>query len=177
MQINLQNVRISYPHLFKTEEYKGVDTGKYAAKFLLDETEHADAITEIKKAGLAFKKQYGIKKFLKMCLKTGEEVGEDGYEYAINAKTKRRPLVTDKDNSILTAEDDKIYAGCYVDAVIHLYASSKYDTFSAFLVAVRFRKDGEALGGSGPITPAIFDVFDATDANVSKIEEDDEDLF
>lgn len=35
MKVLLKNVRLSFPSLFKTEQYAGEDTGKFAATFLI----------------------------------------------------------------------------------------------------------------------------------------------
>ena len=46
-KIKMQNVRLSYPSLFQTASFKGEDTGKYGATFILDKENHKDIIKEI----------------------------------------------------------------------------------------------------------------------------------
>ena len=39
MKVMLKNVRLSFPSLFKTEEYNGVDTEEFAATFLIPKSD------------------------------------------------------------------------------------------------------------------------------------------
>ena len=57
MKVMLKNVRLSFPSLFKTEQYAGEDTEKYAATFLIpkSDTKTVTAIEQACKAALVEK--------------------------------------------------------------------------------------------------------------------------
>jgi hypothetical protein len=70
----------------------------------------------------------------------------------INASNKVKPLVVDADpKRVLTAMDGKPYSGCYVNAIIELWAQdNKYGKrVNASLAGVQFVRDGERLASGG----------------------------
>ena len=157
-KINLKNVRLSFPNLYlKEPAFKNTwenmtieekERAKYTATFLLDKN---DAETK-RKIDSALKELVEIKKYKKvpsgefLCVKDGDNVDYDGYEnvWSIKAGNKKRPLLIDRDKTPLTAEDDKFYAGCYVNAVIEFYPYNyKGEAINANLYGVQFVKDGE----------------------------------
>jgi len=85
-----------------------------------------------------------------MCLKDGDQIEYDGYagNWSIKAGTKKRPVLLNRDKSAVSEEDGVLYAGCYVNASISLYAfTNNYGSFiSAQLNAVQFARDGEPFG-------------------------------
>lgn len=154
-RILLENVRLSFPSLFQTEMYNGDDTGKYTSTFLLDKKAHAKVIEAIKAASLAAAEEHfgkPIPKAVVYGLKDGDNVDTDGYAgcYSVKAGSKKRPLVIDRDKSILAEADDKIYAGCYVNASISIWCmDNQWGKKVLFnLHAVQFNKDGETFGSS-----------------------------
>lgn len=154
-KINLKNVRLSFPSLFKMGTFGGESTGKYEGTFILDEDEHAATIEQIKKQ-IAELMKTELKSKLsadKICLKDGSDLDRPEYEgkFTIKASTKKRPLVIDRDKSPLAEEDGKPYAGCYVNAVITLWAQNNSwgKRINAQLDGVQFFKDGEPFGDSG----------------------------
>jgi len=163
-KIKLQNVRLSFPSLFQHATFGNDSTGKYEATFVLDTVEHADAITLIKsKIAELMKTELKTKLAAdKICLKDGDDLGRPEFEgkMTIKASTKKRPLVIDKDKSPLAQEDERIYAGCYVNAVVTLWAQNNQfgKRINAQLDGVQFFKDGEPFGDGG-ITVDEFDAF------------------
>lgn len=155
-KIVLKNVRLSFPSLFQPEVYGGEPTGKYAATFILDKEVHAKEISIIKKAtnDLMMATFKGKIPSDKLALKDGDESGRPEYAgaYTIKASTKKRPTVIDRDKSPLVEEDGKPYSGCYVNAIISLWAQNNAygKRINGNLLGVQFYKDGEAFG-SGPI--------------------------
>lgn len=159
-KIKLTNARLSYPHLFVPQKAQGASKEKYGADFILNKKEHAALITQIEKtiervALDFFKKKVTLKN---VCLHDGNErEDKEGYDdevMYIVAKNDREFPVVDKDPRIpLTAKSPKPYGGCYVNAIIRLFA---YDHptggkgVSASLEAVQFVKDGESFG-AGPV--------------------------
>jgi hypothetical protein len=167
-KIKLVNVRLSFPSLFQHAQFGGESTGKYEATFVLDKVEHADLITSIKAkiAELMKTELKGKVAADKICLKDGDDLGRTEFEgkYTIKASTKKRPLVIDKDKSPLAQEDERVYAGCYVNAVVSLWAQNNNygKRINAQLDGVQFFKDGEPFGDGG-ITTDEFDVVGGDD--------------
>lgn len=178
MKIKLQNVRLSFPGLFKAEAFKPGDDPKYKATFLVEKgSEQAAAI---EKAILeTVRAKFGVKdaeKIIanirtnanKFCYQDGDTKTYDGYEgmMALSAKNSVRPLVIDRDRTPLAEEDGKPYAGCYVNASVEFFA---YDNtgkgVSASLGGVQFVKDGDAFAGGKAASEDDFDALDGADAD------------
>lgn len=165
-RIKMQHVRISFPSLFNTASFGGEDTGKYEATFILDKKEHRVAIKEIED-GMKNQAKERLKGKLppndKLCLKDGDDTERPEFEgyMTVKASTKKRPLVIDRDKYPLTEDDGSIYAGCYVNAIITLWAQdNKYGKrINAQLDGVQFNNNGEPLGASG-INVDEFDAFE-----------------
>jgi hypothetical protein len=145
----LKNVRLSFPSLFRKAVFDGNET-KFEATFLIDKAAGGDKIKEINAAIAAM-----IKEDLKgaklppdkICLKDGDNIDYAGYTgtYSIKASSTKRPLVLDRDRSPLTEDDNKLYAGCYVNASLELWAQNNNygKRINCNLLGVQFFKDGE----------------------------------
>ena len=162
-KFKVANVRLSFPSLFQHAVFGENSTGKYEATFILNKNEHADVIEKIKaEIGKLMKDLKTKIPSDKICLKDGDESDKEGYQgcYTIKASTKKRPLVIDRDKSPLTEEDNKIYAGCYVNAIFSLWAQNNQygKRINAQLDGVQFVKDGEPFGDSG-VSVSEFDAF------------------
>ena len=163
-KIKMQAVRLSFPSLFNTAKFGGEDTGKYEATFVLDKVEHAEVIAGIKaQIERLMKEELKCKvPSDKLCLKDGDEMGRPEFEgkYTIKASTKKRPLVINRDKSPITESDNVIYAGCYVNAIVSLWAQdNKFGKrINAQLDGVQFCRDGEAFG-DGAVSVNEFDAF------------------
>ena len=156
MKIKIENARLSFPSLFSTSKFGGEDTGKYEATFILDKKQHKKLIetieAEIDKV---------IKTELKgkhpgedrVCLKDGDDADrpEMAGKMTLKASTKKRPLVIDRDKTPLTEDDNKPYAGCYVNAYISLWAQNNSwgKRINAQLEGVQFFGDGDPFGTPG----------------------------
>lgn len=163
-KIVLKEVRLSFPSLWETEKYNGEDTGKFTATFLVPKDDPQakklkGLITEV--AQDKFGKP--IPKTVKFCLVDGDEKEYDGYAgmWAIKASTKRRPVVIDRDKTPIVEADDKVYAGCYVNASIDFWAmDNKFGKrILANLNGIQFASEGDSFGGGGN----AMDDFDAMD--------------
>ena len=67
---------------------------------------------------------------------------------ALKGSSNKRIPVFDKDRSPITEEDQKIYAGCYVNAIFDFWYSSHPKggkQILANLLGVQFKRDGEAF--------------------------------
>lgn len=153
-QFKMKTVRLSFPSVFRKAVFSGAET-KFEATFLLDKTEHADTIKQIQ-AEIAKLLKDELKSKLpadKICLKDGDEIEYDGYKgcMSIKASSSKRPVVIGKDKSPLTEDDNVIYAGCYVNAIISLWAQNNQfgKRINASLEAIQFAKDGAPFGDGG----------------------------
>lgn len=173
MKIKLQNVRLSFPSLFHKAVFNGEET-KYEATLLIPKD--SPQVAEIKKAiDAKLKSDFEGKKLPtdKICFKDGDEFDYDGYQghYSFKAGNNKRPIVIDKDKSPLTEDDERIYAGCYVNAIVELWSQNNQwgKRINANLLGVQFAKDGEPFGDGG--TSASADDFDVVGSD------EDDDMF
>ena len=146
-------VRLSFPHLF--EKYDKSD--KYQCVLLIDKDDKATigvlkkAVEAAKELGKTTKWGGKIPKDLDSPIHDGDSSEYDGYEdhYYVSAKSTRQPKVTDETGDEIFDQDD-IYAGCYVRAVIKFLP---YDNSGKGVCCIleRIQKvdDGEPFGGSG----------------------------
>lgn len=171
MKIKLPAVRLSFPSLFQHETFNGDSTGKYAASFILDKKEHAPVIEQIQ-AAIAKMQKEELKTKLssdKIALKDGDETEHEDLQgkFTIKASTKKRPMVLGKDKSPVVEDDNVFYPGCYVNAIITLWAQNNGfgKRINASLEGVMFAKDGEPFGEGGASVSdfAGFDSFEDDD--------------
>ncbi len=160
----LDNVRLSYPNLFKPRAMTGDDgvekNPEYSASFILDKVKHKAIIkaieAEVKAIAIATWGKVPLK--FKSPLRDGasfvdtktDEV-KDGYGdevVAINARSRNKQHTVRRDRSPAESEDE-LYGGCYVNAVITLYPW-KHKTggcgVSANLGPVQFFRNGDRFG-------------------------------
>lgn len=169
MKITLNNVRISFPSLFHKAVFNGEET-KYEATFLINKQSQADLIEKLEDA-VREKIKVDLKGAKlgadKICFKDGEDIDYEGYagHMSIKASSNRRPLVIDRDRSPITEDDNVIYAGCYVNAIIELWAQNNNwgKRINANLMGVQFVKDGEAFGDSQVASVSDFDIVEGGD--------------
>ena len=169
MEIKLKNVRLSFPDLFVARPFKAGDPPKFKATFLVPKD--SPLVKEIEAAILAVAKEKWPKDHAKVlasvrgnanrfCFQDGDTKTYDGYEgmMAFSAINKARPTVIDRDREPLTEGDGKPYAGCYVNAIVDIFAyDDSGNGISASLGGVQFVKDGEAFAGGRPASADAFD--------------------
>lgn len=164
-RIQLKNVRLSFPSIFKRSVFEG-EEGKYEATFLIDKS---DVKTKkmLDKAIEEAISNSGIKGKIKedmRCLRDGDEAEYDGYEgcWSFKAANDRRPTVINKDRSPITADDEIIYAGCYVNAIVDIWVQNNKwgKRVNSNLYGIQFYKDGEAFGSHPGDVTDEFDEFD-----------------
>jgi hypothetical protein len=162
-RITVNNVRLSFPSLFKKSVFDGVET-KFEATFLIAKdspthkqvTKAIDAFVEEKFAG---KTPKGLKI---TAYKDGDEKEYDGYEgmMALKAGTTKRPMVIDADKTPLVEDDNKPYAGCYVNAILEFWYSDHPKGGKQILgnlVAVQFAREGVAFGNGTSVSVDDFE--------------------
>lgn len=168
--IRLDNVRLSFPHLFQAHAMEEGQEKKFGATFIFPNEQKGKLYTgemgkkepegniceKIEKLieRLALD-QFKKKVHFKSCLRDGNEKPDmDGYGDGVmflTASSKTRRQVVDRDVQIpITEEDGKIYAGCYVNASVRLWVQDNKwgKRVNAELRAVQFVKDGDSFGAA-----------------------------
>lgn len=165
-KLKLQNVRLSFPSLFNKAVFNGNVT-KYEGTFLMPKgsPQHKQTQDAID-AFIAEKFQGKAPKGLKItCFTDGDEKDYDGYEgqMALKGGSTKRVLLIDKDKTPLVEEDGRLYAGCYVNAIVEFWYSDHPlggKQIIGNLLGVQFAKDGDSFGDN---TGASIDDFDEID--------------
>lgn len=170
--VTLKDVRLSFPHLF--EPTASVEDGpkKYRATFLMDpETESgkkniAAIEAAIKKAAAGVWKGNADKIRAKLdsdrsCLRDGEDAtnssgdvysGYEGMKF-VSATKGTKPKVLRRDKTVIdSTEAAEIYAGCYVNAVVSIWATDQKkhggNGIFATLEIVQYARKGEPFGAA-----------------------------
>lgn len=157
VEIYLEDVRLSHPHLFEPQQYKKDKNSKprYTAVFILDKKKHKDLIADIEDGIEEIRQEMFDGRKLKadnICLTDGDDTDKDEYQGCMILRAARGeslgpPAVIDRDKSELTAKDRKPYGGCYVNAIVRLYGYDEYaDQVNAGLEAVQYFRKGDAFG-------------------------------
>lgn len=152
-------VRLSYTHLFSKYAPDGDSAdGKYQTNVLIPKGEKETvkalqkAIETAKKNGIASKWGGKEPKKLDMPLRDGDVDKEDDDVYAdhffVNAKSKTRPGIVDRNKEPITDEDE-MYSGVWaiVSVTFYAYEVSGNRGIACGLNNVMKYKDGEMLGG------------------------------
>lgn len=177
-QIRIDNVRLSYEHIFTPTKFDEGQEAKYSATFIIPK-DHPQLATLKKvmfEAGAeVFPTEFSGKEWprgftcsLKDADKEVNSMGEvlsdrnPAYKgcYIIDANSTRRPVTLNRDKSAVTEEDGVIYSGAYVNAVLgiagYTYGKVKRGV-KCYLNGVQFVRDGERFGSDSS------DAFDALD--------------
>jgi len=164
-KIMLPNVRLSFPSLFHKAVFDGKET-KFEATFLISKDEQGDKVKEIKAAiDAAIKENLKGAKLPtdKLCMKDGDGIEYAGYagHMSLKASSQKRPIVLNRDKTPLTEDDNKLYAGCYVNAIIELWAQNNQfgKRINANLLGVQFFKDGEPFADGVTASASDFEAF------------------
>jgi hypothetical protein len=183
VRIQLKNVRLSFHDLFERGTYEGKEVG-YSATFILppdhpqiDEIRRAERKVHADKWGtkkVSLKADSGV-------LRDGDEKAHiDGFEgmLYIKANTEKRPGVFDRNLDPLTKDDGRPYSGCYVNAVIDVWAQDNGygKAIRAGLGGVQFLRDGDSFGGAAPARADDFDAVDGDDEFADALETADDDF-
>ena len=163
----LRNVRLSYEHIFTATAFDDSQDPKYSATFIIPK-DHPDLAT-VKRAffeegasefdevfnGKTWPKGYtcSLKDADVETNNMGELLSEKNpaYKgcYILEANSTRRPVVVNRDKSMITEEDGIVYSGCYVNASLGIgaYTFGKVKKgVKCYLNGIQFVKDGERFG-------------------------------
>lgn len=172
-RVMLRNVRLAFPALFEPSSY-GEGDPAYSATLIMDpaQAEVVDkAIAGVARDKWGAKADAQLKALRaagKVCLRDGDEKADyDGFEgmMFIAARSRTRPTVVDGQRQPLTQSDGRIYAGCYVNASLEIWAQDNAfgKRINCTLRGVQFVRDGEAFGGGRPASADEFDELEAED--------------
>jgi len=163
MEVRLKEVRGAFLQLFTAKQVNGEGEPAFSASLIMPKTSPNvklvnSAIEAVAKEKWG-EKAAGILKTLRAsdrtCLHDGDTKQDyEGFpdNFFVTARSKGRPLVLNRDKTPLTEEDGKPYSGCYINAVIDVWAQdNKYGKrVNASLKGVQFVKDGDAFSASAP---------------------------
>lgn len=185
VKVMLNNVRLSYEHVFTPSSFDDTQEKKYSATFIIPK-DHRD-LPALKKAMFEAGKEEFPADFTSArawprgftcSLKdadtdtdsNGEVLAEKNPEYkgcyVLEANSIRRPLVIDRKKAAVTEEDGVIYSGCYVNASLGAagYTFGKVKKgVKCYLNGVQFVKDGERFGADAI---SDFDDLDGADDDI-----------
>jgi hypothetical protein len=170
MKIKLTNVRLAFPTLFEAKTVNGEGKPAFSASFLIDPADPQvkainaaiDATAQEKWGAKAAAQLVQMRKADKVCLHDGDlKATYDGFpgNLYISARNPMRPTVVDADKTPLVEADGKPYAGCYVHAVLELWAQDNQfgKRVNATLMGVQFFRDGDSFTGGGVASDDDFD--------------------
>lgn len=170
MKVKLNNVRLAFPSLFEAKTVNGEGEPRFSAAFIFPPDhpcvkEVEEAIAQVAKEKWGQKADSILKSLyasLKVCLHDGDEKAEyEGFpgNRFVAASNVVRPLVIDRNLSILTVAEGKPYAGCYVNSSIDIWAmdNSFGKRINASLRGVQFHSDGDAFTNGGAASEEEFD--------------------
>lgn len=163
----LKNVRASFPVLFKGEQFQGTGNFRCGTSLIVPPDhpqlatinagiEEAAALKWKDKAAVTLK---AARAKDKLCLRDGDlKAKYDGYEGNLilsancqggdtEAECVKPQVFTAARVEVSDSAKNPIYSGCYVNALIELYADSRFgDGVFCKLVGIQFDHDGDAFG-------------------------------
>ena len=167
MKLTLPNSRLTFPSLFEASDFDGDGNFKYRAGLLIPKGSDNDkkiwaAVKQVAKDAWGAKYE-SILESIKHDVKGAEEYAGCMF---LNASNKARPLVIDRDKTPLVAADGRPYSGCYVNAIVTVYAyDNKGKGIGFSLGGIQFFRDGDAFAGGGVASGEDFDsIEEGTDA-------------
>lgn len=157
-KILLKNVRLSFPSIFERNIFNGT-VGKYTATFLIEKSKQEKLIAELYSTINAVKAKANVKvASSNYALKDGLDSDYSDYHksMSLKASSDKRPTVINRDKSPITKDDEIIYPGCVVNAVIDFWCQNNSwgKRVNANLYGIQFVADAERFG---------VDDFDASD--------------
>ncbi len=170
MKLKLTNVRLAFPTLFEAKTVNGEGKPAFSGSFLIDPADPQvktinAAIELVAKEKWGAKAEAMLKSMRagdKTCLHNGDlKANYDGFpgNLYISSRNPMRPTVVAQDKTPLVEADGKPYAGCYVHAVLELWAQDNNygKRINATLMGVQFYRDGDSFTGGGVASEDDFD--------------------
>lgn len=160
------NLQIAYPDLYVARSFKNdaKNTPRFGLTLLLPKSDTeghkliSDAIKAIAKAELKMDRIPATDVFLR----DGDESNNEAYhghwymslyKYPNDKQPNNgAPQVVDANKKAIKATDSNApYSGCFCDVVFEAYAGTKWKKVNGGLSVVRFRGDGEPIGGGSDV--------------------------
>ncbi len=182
-KVILQNVRLGpFPDLHTAKQYQGKGAFNYKVTLLVDKKSQVAkdilaAYQEVAKEAWQEKANARLEEFKGNKLMTfildGDKTADKGGHagcLVVSAKKKQedgRPEVRARNKQLLAAGDDGYpYGGCYVNAVLEVWAQTKENPgMRCKVLGVQFVKDGDAfIAGSKASEDDFEDLSDGADA-------------
>ena len=173
MKLKLANVRLSFPQLWEAATFNGEGKATFSASFIIDPADpQIETINAVMEKVAADKWGAKAEAMLKQIRAKDASFLHDGDNkpniagypgnFYISARNPVRPTVLDRDKSPLIESDGKPYGGCYVNAVLDIWAQENGfgKRINASLMGVQFVRDGEAFTGGGSASVDDFDEVD-----------------
>jgi hypothetical protein len=167
--LTLRNVRLAFPDLWKKGEFQGKDTG-YGCTLLLPPNHPMvakirEAIGEVR---MAKWNNRPVRLVRDNPLRPAEEKDYAGFErgwHYVRANNGTRPSTLDGQGHPVGEDDGVLYSGCWVDAIIEIYAQdNEYGkAINVSIKGVKFRQDDEGFAGSAPAKAEDFEYDDDED--------------
>lgn len=177
MQVKIPDARIAFAQLFTAKQVNGEGEPAFSASFIVDKNSPAVKIINAAIEAVAKEKWKekapAILKTLrvsdKVCLRDGDMKPDyEGFpgNFFVSARNKTRPVVKNRDTSPLVEADGIVYSGCFVNAVVDIWAQdNKFGKrVNASLQGVQFVRDGDAFSGAPPLTDDAFEDLGVPDA-------------
>lgn len=198
MKIKIVGARLAFPVLFNPEQFQGEGEEMYSCSLLVGPDRNvkvfvgeprdgggvnytkkiglADALEEVGKAKWKDKwpqvKKASEAKDMNFLHDGDAKANYAGFagNYFVSCRSPAgaRPKVVDERGNPLTQRDGRIYAGCYVVALIELWAQDNGfgKRINAQIRGVQFYRDGDAFSGAAPASDDEFDdVSEGADAD------------
>ncbi len=165
-------------HLFAKGTVGGEGKPAYSSSFIIpkDHPVHEklvaaeEAVAKAKWEGKADVNLKAIRAAGKGVIKNGDLkaqwAGFEGNDFISSRSDDKRPNVYNKDGSALTEGDGVVYSGCYVHAIVEVWAQDNQygKRINAQLTGVAFSRDGDSFsGGAAPASADDFADLSAAD--------------
>lgn len=176
-RVRLRGVRVDWPTLYKGQQFNGEGKFRCGATLIVPagDPQHKaldaaiSAAADLKWKDKAKSTLKAARAKDKVCLRDGEMKAHlDGYAgvFYLSANCAggdteaecAKPQVLDAQLQIVSdPRQCRIYRGCYVNALVDVYADSRFgDGVFATLVGIQFARDGAAFG-TAPIAEGDFE--------------------
>jgi hypothetical protein len=172
MKIIIKNARLAFPKIYKPEAVGNSDP-RYGATLLFEKQgdNHKRILAAINQVALEkwedrqaviMRKIMSDSKSYPL-LDGDEKTTDDGEPYngyegmmylRTSAAQKDKPTVLDRDKTPLLEDNGRLYAGCYVNASVDIWALDHKEygkKVCAKLLGVQFYKDGDAFAGGARV--------------------------
>ena len=185
-RVMLKNARLAFPTLDVPEQFQGQGKPRYSATLLIEKNSenHKLVLAAMRAAAVSkwgeAKADAAVKSLmsgLKTALGDGDQKAEyDGFEgmmfVSAHSQASAPPRLLDGARRELPRDTGVIYAGCYVNASVEIWAQDNQwgKRLNATLRGVQFAGEGESFSAS---RPADVDEFDVVEAAVETAADED----